>query len=452
MTFKLNAKQQEAMKLLAGSARHVLLRGGSRSGKTFMVIRAIVMRALMANGSRHAVLRYRFNACKQSVVYDTLPKVMKLCFPDVEWKLDKVDWFAKIGDSQIWFGGLDDKERAEKILGQEHATIFLNECSQIPYNSVLLANTRLAQRAEITQKGFTGVLPLKMIYDCNPPNNLHWTFRLFMQGLDPETKQALPNPDSYVTMQINPADNVENVAEGYLDELKNMPMRMQKRFLLGEFADANPDAVFSGEMIDRWRVRDQTDMPDLQRIVVAVDPSGIASADGSGDAVGICVAGLGVDGVGYCLEDLTVKASPKVWGNIVVNAYERHDADLIAGETNYGGAMVKQVIDSVRWGLPFRALTASRGKVVRAEPIGSLVEQGKWRLVGFFPELEEEMSGFTTAAYIGDNSPNRADAMIWAAHALFNNLTAHDKKRNIGIVLPAVNYFKAREGTRNVYS
>src|SRR5215213_6676566 len=114
-----------------------MLYGGSRSGKTFLIVRAIVTRAL-AHQSRHACLRYRFNHIKASIVYDTLPKVMALCFPGVaeHSRLDRSDWFYRLPNgSEIWFGGLDDKDRTEKILGQEYASLFLNECSQIPFNS-----------------------------------------------------------------------------------------------------------------------------------------------------------------------------------------------------------------------------------------------------------------------------------------------------------------------------
>ena len=118
--FHLTARQDESINLFSLGAMYVLLYGGSRSTKTFTIIRTIVIRALAAPGSRHAILRFRFNHIKLSVVYDTFPKVMELCFPDVPYNLSKSDWFIKFPNgSEIWFGGLDDKERTEKILGNE---------------------------------------------------------------------------------------------------------------------------------------------------------------------------------------------------------------------------------------------------------------------------------------------------------------------------------------------
>ena len=416
---------------MASQATHIMLYGGSRSGKTFLTVRAICVRALKAPGSRHAILRFRFNAVKASIVHDTFPKVMQLCFPGVQYELNKTDWFVTLPNgSQIWFGGLDDKERTEKILGQEYATIFLNECSQIPWAARGIAVTRLAQRCiEKIDGKPERVLPLKMYYDENPPDKGHWSYRLFVQKVDPETKQLLSDPADFAYYRINPADNTENLPATYIKTLQGLSARLQKRFLEGEFKDTNPNALFAGEHLDKWRVTDGR-LPDFQRIVVAVDPSGSGDEDNAdNDAIGIVVAALGTDGNGYLLEDLTLKAGPATWGNVAVTAFERHQADVVVAEINFGGAMVKQVIQTARPRTPYKEVRASRGKVQRAEPISSLVEQGKVRLVGYFPELEEELAGFSTTGYTGEGSPNRADAFVWAFAELFPGLVSDRTER-----------------------
>jgi predicted phage terminase large subunit-like protein len=426
-TFKLTAKQEQANALLASPATHIMLAGGSRSGKTFLIIRAKVIRRLKAPGSRGATLRFRFGHVKQSIVHDTFPKVMQLCFPQVKYELNKSDWFATFpGGSEEWFGGLDDKERTEKILGTEFSDIFLNECSQIPYSSRNMAMTRLAQRSNDTMS--KKPLALKMYYDENPPDKGHWSYRLFKTKCDPETRAALDDPHNYGFMQLNPIDNQENLSAEYLDTLNQLPVRLRKRFLEGEFRDAAPNALFSDETLDRWRNIDG-DLPDMLRIVVGVDPSGADDENNfDNDEIGIVVCGLGIDGNGYVLEDLTCKCSPEKWGKVATNAFERHAADRIVAEVNFGGAMVGAVIRGSRPRTPFRPVTASRGKVVRAEPISTLFEQGKIRMAGVFRELEDELCAFTTHGYMGDNSPNRADAMIWAMSDLFPELIkAQDK-------------------------
>jgi predicted phage terminase large subunit-like protein len=180
-------------------------------------------------------------------------------------------------------------------------------------------------------------------------------------------------------------------------------------------------------------------VPQLVRVVIAVDPSGADDSDNAdNDEIGIIVAGLGQDGAAYVLEDLTLKAGPASWGRVATTAFDRHAADAIVGETNYGGAMVQQVIQTARPRTPFRAVSASRGKAVRAEPFSALYEQGKVRHVGMFAKLEDELSGFSTGGYTGARSPNRADALIWALAALFPAMTAPTRKvESAGLMLPS---------------
>lgn len=419
-TFKLTDKQEEAQAVCAGPAKHVMLFGGSRSGKTFLHVRNVVMRALKAPNSRHVMFRFRFNAIKASIVLDTFPKVMRLAFPGVAYKLDRTDWYATLPNgAEIWFAGLDDAERAEKVLGMEFATIYFNECSQIPYPSLQMALTRLAQQVDQVIDGQAKPLRPRVFYDMNPPNKAHWSYRQFIQKVDPDSKQSLAKPDDYAWFKINPTDNRDNIAGDYLETLQAMSGKMRKRFLDGEFGEAVSGALFEDANIETWRVIDGG-APDMVRIVVAVDPSGSGDEDNAdNDAIGIVVAGLGTDGNAYVLEDCTVKAGPATWGNVAVTAFDRWQADTIVGETNFGGDMVRHVIQTARPRTPFVKVTASRGKMQRAEPFSALYEQGKVRHVGRFNDLEEELTAFTTYGFVGAHSPNRADALIWALAALF---------------------------------
>jgi len=430
---KLTPKQEQANAFLGSEAQHILLYGGSRSGKTFLIVRAQCFRRIAASGSRGVIFRFRFNAVMSSIIADTFPKVMKLCYPDVPYSLDRREWVARFpNDSQLWFGGLDDKERTEKILGMEFADIFLNECSQTPYQSRNLAVTRLAQKVMVDAKGLPAIeLRRKLYYDENPPSKGHWTYKLFIEKRDPDTKIPLGDGQNYVALQMNPSDNLDNLPADYVKTLEGLSARLQKRFVRGEFADANPDALFDDATIDKWRVLDGS-VPDLQRIIIGIDPSGAGDRDTTEhDQIGIVVAGLGVDGNAYVLEDCTVKGGPRLWGHIATTAFDRHQADLIVGEANFGGAMVQHVIQTARPRTPYKAVTASRGKVVRAEPIAALYEVGKVRHVGYFRDLEDELAGFSTIGYTGTGSPNRADAAIWALSELFPGIVAERQKQKI---------------------
>lgn len=424
--FKFTARQIEANRVIAGPATHVMLYGGGRSGKTFLHLRNTAMRAIKAPGSRHAVLRFRFNHLKASIIADTWPKMLALCFPGVRCEMNKTDWYGEFQNgSQVWFGGLDDKARTEKILGQEYATIYPNECSQISWTSIQMLKTRLAQKVEQeTSGGGKRPLPLRMFYDCNPPTKGHWSYKLFHKKIDPEDLKPLLHPENYAHFQMNPRDNIENIAAGYIQEMEASSARYRLRFLDGAYADENPNALFSDVEIEKWRVTDGR-VPEMVRVVVAVDPSGSDDIDNiDNDAIGIVVAGLGTDGNAYLLEDCTVKVGPGTWGKIATDAYERHQANVIVGEDNFGGAMVKHTIQTARRNTPYKAVKATRGKTVRAEPISALYEQGKVRHVGYFRELEDELTSFSTIGYIGQGSPNRADALVWALTELFPGIVA----------------------------
>jgi phage terminase large subunit-like protein len=405
--YRLTEQQERVNAVIGGPQRHTLCYGGARSGKTFLFTRATCIRAIKAPGSRHAILRYRFNAVRSSVWLDTLPKVMSLCFPGVKLQDQRQDGFTRFPNgSEIWFGGLDDKERVEKILGLEFATIYLNEASQIPYQSALVARTRLAQNVEgIRQREFV---------DLNPCGTAHWTYRQFVQGVDPDTRRPLADRSPFAWAQINPADNAANLSPEFLASLEGLPERQRRRFYEGAFVNEIDGALWTIETIDACRV-EPDDLPDMERIVVAIDPSGTkGDADSRSDAVGVAVCGRGVDGLGYVLADLTCNLPPAGWGRRVVDAFHRYKADRVVYETNFGGEMVAHVIRTVDPNVPLREVTASRGKVVRAEPIAGLYEQNKVRHMGRLAELEDQLMNFTTAGYVGDRSPDRADAVIWA--------------------------------------
>lgn len=423
---KLTEKQREANRLLGSDASHIMLRGGSRSGKTFLLVRAIVQRAINAPGSRHAIWRFRFNHAKTSIWSDTLPKVLKLCFPTLRVNFNKTDFYVELPNgSQIWIGGLDDKERVEKVLGQEYATLYFNESSQIAWASIETAMSRLAQKVELAPEiakatGRTH-LPLKAYFDCNPPSKLHWSYQLFRAKLKPGTKEALANSDDYVEMQVNPDDNRENLPEKYFEILDNMSAAKRLRFKQGEWASEVAGALWTMEDrtaedgrampgLDSLRVAEH---PELRRVVVAVDPSG-TKGDGGGDDIGIAVVGLGVDGHAYVLEDATCQLSPEGWGRRAVERYHAREADRVVGEANFGGDMVRAMIHNVDKKVPYRDVKASRGKSVRAEPIAALYEQGKVHHFGEFPDLEDQLCNFTSTGYVGEGSPDRADALVWA--------------------------------------
>ncbi len=291
--FSLTPDQHAANRLLGGNATHILLRGGARSGKTFVLVRALVVRALRAAGTRHGIFRHRFNALRATIVVDTFPTVMRRCFPSVPWQLSRTDWSVTLPNgSLIMFGGLDDEERTEKILGLEFATVYLNEASQVTYGARNMLLTRLAQKSP---------LALKEYIDANPPTTAHWLYRVFESGIEPSSGQPLPDPACYATMQLNPEGNRANLSAEYLAQLAALPERERRRFVQGEYQQAVDGALWRLEDFRRAAaITPATSRhvgTQMRRIVVAVDPSGCAGPeDTRSDEIGIIVCG--VDGAG----------------------------------------------------------------------------------------------------------------------------------------------------------
>lgn len=406
-------KQKEATRLHASPATFILLSGGSRSGKTFINVRDIIVRALKAPNSRHLIARKRFNHVKQSIYYDTLQKVLKICFPnlvkDVDYVENKSDWFIKFSNgSEIWLAGLDNGERLEKILGNEYCTIYINEVSEIGWESVEMVKSRLAQKVMFMNKnGEEEELSLKMYFDCNPPSKRHWTYIVFVLGKNPIDKQPLPDAADYVWLRMNPDDNKQNIAKTYLTVLESMSAKSRKRFKDGDWTDDDEKALWKTELLDATRMS-KADLPELKKLVVAIDPAGTSNA--SSDDTGIIVVGQDYSGHGWVLEDATGKMKPNEWAKKAIALYERWSADCIVGEVNFGGEMVENTIRSVDKGVPFKQVRATRGKALRADPIVALYEQGLIHHVGVLAALEDEMVTWTPES---DWSPNRIDAMVW---------------------------------------
>lgn len=233
-----------------------------------------------------------------------------------------------------------------------------------------------------------------------------------------------------VTTKGSTYDNRANLAPAFIKtiEAKYEGTRLGRQEITAEVLDDAPGALWTRQGLDDHRVQPDK-LPDMQRVVVAIDPA--ASADDEGNAdTGIIAAGLGVDGRGYVLDDQTCSLSPNGWARRAVATYDLHAADAIIAEKNNGGEMVHQTIKSVRQGLPYIPVWASRGKVTRAEPIAALYEQGRISHVGAFPELEDQMVLFTAYGIDGETTADRVDALVWAFTQLFPSIVRRDDKED----------------------
>ena len=181
--------------------------------------------------------RKHFSHVKGAVWLDTLPKVIDLLYPELKPYLywNHTDFFLQFPNgSEIWMGGLDDKERVDKILGREYMNIFFNEASEIDYTTYVKVKTRLAQ---LVPEGKN-----RIFVDENPPSSKHWTKVLFVDKVDPEKRLPVKNPYKYAFVQIHPWENTENISPEYLEMIENLPANERLRFFEGKFRD---DAKFA---------------------------------------------------------------------------------------------------------------------------------------------------------------------------------------------------------------
>lgn len=206
-------------------------------------------------------------------------------------------------------------------------------------------------------------------------------------------------------------ENRANLSEGFFEYVikKYEGTRLGRQELNAEILTDVPGALWKREQIDASRVLKS---PELDYIVVGVDPS----ASSNGDEAGIITAGRKGDDY-YTLADDSLQGSPDAWARAVVTAYHKHRANLIVAEKNNGGEMVEAVIKQVDNTVPVKLVHASRGKATRAEPVAAIAEQGRDHHVGTFPALEDELCLWMP----GDASPNRLDAKVWAITELLDS-------------------------------
>lgn len=394
-------KQKHAIELMKKYIE-VLLEGGSRSGKTFISVYAILARALKYPHTKHVIVRKAFNHAKLSIWHQTLPDVLDKCFPSMVYTQNKSELFIELyNKSQVWIGGTDDKDRVEKILGSEWDTIFLNEISQMKYEIYETFKTRLNP-----QQGIKALF----LMDQNPPSMNHWSYIRFHSELNPENKQPLPDKDKarQTYYKIDPVDNIDNISESYIDTLKSMSESKKRRFLYGEYGDDSEHALWKRE----WIINNRASVaPELQRIVVAVDPA--VTGKETSDDTGIIVVGKTVinrEEHYFVIADRTFHGDVSGWGAEVAATYKRYMADCVVGEVNQGGDLVEMNIRNYDRHIKYKSVRASRGKAIRAEPVADLYRRGLVHHVGEFIELEDQQCTWTQDS---GESPNNMDALVW---------------------------------------
>jgi phage terminase large subunit-like protein len=236
----------------------------------------------------------------------------------------------------------------------------------------------------------------------------------------PLLKDLLKQTSTVVTSAPTEA-NRANLAESFLAEVRTRyaGTRLGRQELDGVLVEDTEGALWSTVALENGRV---DEVPDLDRIVVAIDPP-VTGHKGS-DECGIVVVGAVTKGPpqnweAFVLEDATISAaSPLAWAEAAIAARDRHGADRLVAEVNQGGDLVQTVLNQIDPMLPYRAVRAQRGKASRAEPVAALYEQGRVHHLRGLGKLEDQMCRMTTRGFEGRGSPDRLDALVWAVTEL----------------------------------
>jgi phage terminase large subunit-like protein len=233
----------------------------------------------------------------------------------------------------------------------------------------------------------------------------------------PLIRKLVADPRTAVTRAATAA-NAMNLAPTFLSRIvaRYRGTRLGRQELGGELLEDLPGALFPRATIEAARIA-PGELPALRRIVVAIDPP--ASSRAGADACGIVAAGLGVDERLYVLADHSAaRLSPLEWASRAIALYRQLEADRIVVEVNQGGEMARAVLAEVDARVPVADVRATRAKVLRAEPVAALYEQGRVRHAGDFRELEDEMMNFDAEGLSAGRSPDRLDALVWAITSL----------------------------------
>lgn len=303
------------------------------------------------------------------------------------------DWNRSLGELILNNGSrfkLFSAEKPKRLRGPQHHIAWCDELAAWQYPDTwdqLMFGLRLGDDPKVIAT--TTPSPVKLVLDLYKRRD-----------------------DDVVLTSGRTLDNAANISKIALKNLleKYQGTRLGRQELDAELLEDLPGALWQRSVIDKLRVMKA---PPLMRVVVAVDPA-VSTNDGS-DETGIVVVGVTMEKHAYILADYSGIYSPNQWAQRVVAAFHEFKADFVVGEVNQGGDLVESNIQTVDQGVPVKKVHATRNKYVRAEPVASLAEQGRYHHVGFHSKLEDQMCSFTVDfdRKKGGYSPDRMDAMVW---------------------------------------
>ena len=371
-------------------SRYFLITGGRGSGKSW-TLSLFLLNLTYEEGHVILFTRWTLTSAFISIIPEFIDKIELMNKAD-DFEITQSEIINKATGSKILFRGIKTSQgtataNLKSIAGV--TTFILDESEELMDEDVF-------DRIDLSIRAVNK--PNRVILVMNPSFKSHWIYNRFVKNPRNDT--------SYIHTTY--LDNEQNLSKSFVDQAKRTRTENLHRYnhlFLGHWLDDAEGMLWNRQIIERLRMANP---PQLERIVVAVDPA--ASANLDSDETGIIVCAKDSIGNGYVLEDLSGKYSPSQWAAVAVKAFERWSADCIVAEKNMGGDMVESVLRSQNTTARIKLVNATKGKYVRAEPIYSLYEQNKIYHIGQFPILEAQMITFDPDK---GKSPDRVDALVW---------------------------------------
>lgn len=405
--------------LITEDVRYHIIVGGRGSGKSFSVNTFLCLLLAIEGNQKILFLRKTLTSAYLSIIPEFQEKIQLLKLEHV-FEITKTEIINKRNGNVIYFRGIqtgskDNTANLKSLQGIN--TLVIDEAEELTEEDIF-------DRIDLSvrQKGVQN----RVIVIMNPAKKQHFVYkRFFAPDNIPDGFNGVVGNVNYIHTTYE--DNLENLDQGFIDQIERLKATNTKKFkhvVLGYWADVNEEeALWRQSIIDGTKVNEA---PRFKRIVIAIDPA-VTSKDTS-DETGIVAVGLGFDDHIYPLEDKSGIYTPTDWCKEAVMLYRKYKADRIVGEVNNGGDLIETVLRTVDKNVPYTGVHATRDKLTRAEPVAALYEQGKAHHVGTLLELEYEMT--TWEAKKGDKSPNRIDALVWAAAELLPEI---GKKKSASI-------------------
>lgn len=387
--------------------RYVLMEGGRGSGKS-VALSTFLNHLTFDKNNKILFTRYTMVSAETSIIPEFREKSEWLGNEDA-FSFKNTEVINTKADTEILYRGLkpSSKTANSALKSVNNVNILVLEEAQECADEDLFDRVDFSIRTKHKKN--------LVIIVLNPTDKGHWIYKRFYD----ERGNKKRSDTLYIKSSYH--DNLDNLDDSFIkraNEIKESNPRKYDNIFMGNWLSDVQGALWTFKMLDK--AREVRKLGRYKRIVIAIDPA--VSSKKTSDETGIIVSGVDTLDNLVVIDDISGRYTPNEWANRALNAYYKYEADCILGEVNNGGDLIEANVKNIDQNVKFKQVRATRGKILRAEPIAGLYEQNRVYHVKRFPELEEQMTSYTGEP--GDTSPDRLDSLVWALTELTERKSA----------------------------